>query len=61
MDEQPQTEKKEERKPYIKPSLAIAQLLPREVLAGPCKSNSMAGPGDVTKGFGSYPMHICQY
>ncbi len=61
MKELSQTEKNEERRPYIKPSLAIVQLLPREVLAGPCKSNSMAGPGDVTKGFGCYPLPICQY
>ena len=60
MEEQLQTDKKEERRPYIKPGLAIVQLLPREVLAGPCKSNSMAGPGDVTRGFGCYPIHVCQ-
>ena len=60
MAEQPQTKKKDERRPYVKPALAMVQLLPREVLGGPCKSISMAGPGDVRKGFGCYPLSICQ-
>ena len=60
MLEQPQIEKNEERRPYVKPRLAVVQLLPREVLAGPCKSGSGAGPGEVVKGFGCYPLHICQ-
>jgi hypothetical protein len=60
MVEQTQTEKKKERRPYTKPMVAMVQLRPREVLGGSCKSISHVGPGDVTKGFGCYPLKICQ-